>query len=232
MSGEEEDEAKERRLAEIEFVRCAYGENEAWVDEKEQIIYRRLLVSSSDDIGIPVLLTLTMPDGYPIDEGAVLVIDARVSDDAVGTSSSSHNSKNLRKVVMDSLPSMIEACRSAALEYVGSESIFAVLSRGDEWISTDFVDIVESGCHINTSAADEVEITPQCDNGLVLGRRLIHSHHIIAQSKRKAIVELAQQHNIGGYYKFGWPGIIVIEGEERDCIAYVDEIRSMCGSIW
>mmetsp|Transcript_9516 Transcript_9516/g.13625 ORF Transcript_9516/g.13625 Transcript_9516/m.13625 type:complete len:452 (+) Transcript_9516:12-1367(+) len=225
----EEDEANERRWAEIEFVRSAYGEDEAWVDEKEQTIYRRLLlVSAPDDIGIPVLLSLTMPDGYPIDEGAILVIDARVSDDAVGTSSSSYTAKHhLRKVVMDSLPSMIEACRSSALEYVGSESIFAVLSRADEWISTDFVDIVESSSHINTDEADEVGTKPQCDNGLVLGRRLIHSHHIIAQSKRKAIVELAQQHSIGGYFKIGWPGIIVIEGEERDCMAYVDEIRSM-----
>ncbi len=227
MSAEGGDEAKERRLAEIEFVRSAYGEDEAWVDEREQTIYRRLLASSSDGNGIPVLLSLTMPDGYPIDEDAILVIDARVMDDAVGTSSSSHTAKNLRKVVMDSLPSMIEACRSSALEYVGSESIFAVLSRADEWISIDFVDIVENSCHINTDDADEVETRPKCDNGLVLGRRLIHSHHIIAQSKRKAIVELANQHSIGGYFKIGWPGIIVIEGEELDCIAYVDEIRSM-----
>ena len=223
MSAEEEDEAKERRLAEIEFVHSAYGEDEAWVDASS--IHRRLFISSSDGNGIYVLLSLTMPDGYPIDEDAMLLIDARVSDDAVGASSSSCTAKNLRKMVMDSLPSLIEACRVCALEYVGSESIFAVLSRADEWISTDFVDIVES----NTDDVDDIGITPpKCDNdGIVLGRRLIHSHHIIAQSKRKAIVDLAHQYNLGGYSKIGWPGVIVIEGEERDCIAYVDQIRSM-----
>ena len=134
MSTEEEDEAKERRMAEIEFVRSAYGEDEAWVDASS-IIHRRLLVSSSDGNGMYVLLSLTMPDGYPIDEDAMLVIDAKVSDDAVGASSS-YTAKNLRKMVMDSLPSLIEACRVCALEYVGSESIFAVLSRADEWIAT------------------------------------------------------------------------------------------------
>jgi hypothetical protein len=223
MSAEEEDEAKERRLAEIEFVHSAYGEDEAWVDASS--IHRRLLISSSDGKGIYVLLSLTMPDGYPINEDAMLVIDARVSDDAVGVSSSSCTTKNLRKMVMDSLPSLIEACRVCALEYVGRESIFAVLSRADEWISTDFVDIVESNSHVNT---EDAPMSPKCDNdGLVLGRRLIHSHHIIAQSKRKAIVDLAHQYNLGGYSKIGWPGVIVIEGEERDCIAYVDQIRSM-----
>ena len=227
MSAEEEDEARERRLAEIEFVRSAYGEDEAWAVDEKLTIYRRLLVSSSDGNVIHVLLSLTMPDGYPIDEEAVLVIDARISDDAVGASSSSCTAKNMRKMVMDSLPSLIEACRLSALEYAGSESIFAVLSRADEWISVDFVDIVESSNHINTDDANEVETTPKCDNGLVLGRRLIHSHHIIAQSKRKAVVELADQYNLGGYSKIGWPGVIVIEGEESDCMAYVDEIRSM-----
>eukprot|EP00984_Skeletonema_dohrnii_P034333 scaffold33530_cov119-Skeletonema_dohrnii-CCMP3373.AAC.4 len=225
MSAEEEDEARERRLAEIEFVRSAYGEDEAWVVDEKLTIYRRLLVSSSD--GVSVLLSLTMPDGYPIDEEAVLVIDARISDDAVGASSSSFTAKNMRKMVMDSLPSLIEACRLSALEYAGSESIFAVLSTADEWISVDFVDIFESSNHINTDDTNEVEITSKCDNGLVLGRRLIHSHHIIAQSKRKAVVELADQYNLGGYSKIGWPGEIVVEGEESDCIAYVNEIRSM-----
>ncbi|KAL7451635.1 hypothetical protein ACHAWC_003460, partial [Mediolabrus comicus] len=39
--------------------------------------------------------------------------------------------------------------------------------------------------------------------------------------------ELADQYNVGGYAKIGWPGVIVIEGDERDCISYVDSIRTM-----
>jgi len=128
---------------------------------------------------------------------------------------------------MDALPSLIEVCRLSALEYVGSESIFAVLSRAEEWISTDFVDIVDSNSQISSYHAGEDEIKSKHNNGIVLGRRLIHSHHIMAQSKRKAVVDLAHQYNLGGYSKYGWPGVVVIEGEERDCISYVDEIRSM-----
>jgi hypothetical protein len=226
MSAEEEEETRERRLAEIEFVRSAYGEDEAWVDEKKQTtIHRRLRCSSDGNNGINVILSLTMPDGYPVEEEAILVIDARISDDVVDASSSSCT--DLRKKVsfhsvfapfslqqspliivllqaMDALPSLIEACRLSALENIGSESIFAVLSRADEWISTDFVDIYESRRQMSTDDAneDEEEIRSKQDK-LVLGRRLIHSHHIIAQSKRKAVVELAQQYNLGGYSKYG-----------------------------
>ena len=121
-------------------------------------------------------------------------MDARISDDAMGASPSSCTamaplSKNLRKMVMDALPSLIEACRLSALEYVGSESVFAVLSRADDW-TTDIENIVESSSQINTDDAGDEEST---STQFVLGRRLIHSHHTIAQSKRKAIVELAHQ---------------------------------------
>jgi len=222
MLAKEEEEARERCLAEIDFVRSAYGEDEAWVVEKT--IFRRLECSSYGNC-INVLLSLTMPEGYPSGD-AILVIDARISSDGVVGAHSSCTI--LRKTVMDALPSLIEACRLSALEHVGSESIFAVLSRADEWISTEFLNIVDSASQINTDDAGEDEkITSKHKNGLVLGRRLIHSHHIIAQSKRKAIVELANKYNLGGYSKIGWPGIIVIEGDERDCISYVDEVRSM-----
>jgi hypothetical protein len=54
---------------------------------------------------------------------------------------------------------------------------------------------------------------------------LIYSHHIIAKSKRRAIKDLAREHNLGGYAKIGWPGIIVVEGPETDCEAFYAAIR-------
>ena len=224
LTEDELEEARERRSAEIEFVRSAYATSEAWVDEKENIIHRRLHCSLDGNC-IDVLLLLTLPSGYLIEE-TVLEIDATITDGAVGTSSSSCTI--LRKKVLDALPSLVKACRLTAYECIGSESIFAVLSRADEWMSTDFIGIVERSSisnQINTVDRDQDELKPKPE--IALGRRLIHSHHIIAQSKRKAIVALADQYNVGGYAKIGWPGVIVIEGEERDCIAYVDAIRTM-----
>ncbi len=218
------EEARERRSAEIEFVRCAYTESEAWVDEKETAIHRRLHCSIDGNC-VDVLLLLTLPGDYLIEE-TVLEIDATITDGTVRTSSSSCTI--LRKKVLDALPSLVEACRLTAHECIGSESIFAVLQRADEWISTDFIGNVENSSisnQINTIDRDQDELKPKPE--IALGRRLIHSHHIIAQSKRKAIVQLADQYNVGGYAKIGWPGVIVIEGEECDCISYVDAIRTM-----
>ena len=107
--------------------------------------------------------------------------------------------------------------------------MFAVLARADEWVTADWIDIVVT-VNVDTNDVAPTDLATKQENdvgGLVLGRRLIHSHHIIAPSKRKAIVELAQHYNIGGCYKYGWPGIIVIEGEEADCISYVEEIRTL-----
>eukprot|EP00934_Nitzschia_sp_Nitz4_P005321 Nitzschia sp. Nitz4//scaffold3_size479765//432084//432980//NITZ4_000183-RA/size479765-exonerate_protein2genome-gene-1.302-mRNA-1//1//CDS//3329551007//5311//frame0 len=60
---------------------------------------------------------------------------------------------------------------------------------------------------------------------LVLGRRLIYSHHIISKVKRADIKRLVSDLHLTGYMKIGWPGILIIEGSEQDCICFYDEIR-------
>merc|ERR1712127_871325 len=57
-----------------------------------------------------------------------------------------------------------------------------------------------------------------------LGRRGMFSHHIIASSKRQAISQWAAQLRLGGLAKIGWPGIIIVEGDERDVQHYVDAL--------
>ena len=66
-------------------------------------------------------------------------------------------------------------------------------------------------------------INRQLDN--ILGRRIIYSHHIIANFKRRDIANLTSEYKLGGYMKIGWPGVILIEGQESDCQLFVDEIK-------
>ena len=61
------------------------------------------------------------------------------------------------------------------------------------------------------------------------GRRCIYSHHIIAQSKRVAVVKTAIQLGLSGISKIGWPGVIVVEGEENNVKEYV---RYLSGLRW
>ena len=224
-----EEETAERRQAELDFVASAYGEEEAWVVEKATgyHVKRRLALaaSSSSELGPAenCILTLSMPEGYPVDEDAPLGVEAHLCTD------SSSSSPDLRKTAINALSSLVTECRRVAWDHAGGEAVFAVLARADEWVTADWIDIVET-VNVDTNDVAPTDLATKQENdvgGLVLGRRLIHSHHIIAPSKRKAIVELAQHYNIGGCYKYGWPGIIVIEGEEADCISYVEEIRTL-----
>ena len=60
-----------------------------------------------------------------------------------------------------------------------------------------------------------------------LGRRCIYFHHIIARSKRKAVLEWAAEMGLGGFAKIGWPGVVVVEGAERHCVAYVAALQRL-----
>eukprot|EP00929_Paragymnodinium_shiwhaense_P031422 TRINITY_DN17606_c0_g1_i1.p1 TRINITY_DN17606_c0_g1~~TRINITY_DN17606_c0_g1_i1.p1 ORF type:complete len:243 (+),score=54.87 TRINITY_DN17606_c0_g1_i1:626-1354(+) len=60
-----------------------------------------------------------------------------------------------------------------------------------------------------------------------LGRRSMYSHHIIASSKRQVIGQWASQLRLGCLAKIGWPGLIVVEGDEQDVQAYVEALSRL-----
>eukprot|EP00948_MAST-09A_sp_MAST-9A-sp1_P003822 g3822.t1 len=64
-------------------------------------------------------------------------------------------------------------------------------------------------------------------SSVVLGRRCIFFHHIIANSKRKAVLEHASQLEIGGFSKIGWPGIVIVEGAEENIKLYVRALQRL-----
>ncbi|KAF7271930.1 hypothetical protein GWI33_015228 [Rhynchophorus ferrugineus] len=60
-----------------------------------------------------------------------------------------------------------------------------------------------------------------------LVRYWIYSHHIYSKTKRKAIMDLANQMNISGFVMPGKPGIICVEGSSRDVVDWWQNIKSM-----
>ncbi|QDZ20835.1 hypothetical protein HOP50_04g33560 [Chloropicon primus] len=61
----------------------------------------------------------------------------------------------------------------------------------------------------------------------VLGRRMCFSHHIIAQSKRSAVIQWALELKLGGCSKIGWPGLVCVEGDERHCQIYISMLQRL-----
>jgi len=207
---------EERRNAELEFISAAYDPEEAWWeisdDEQLPVIYRRLkLPTSGYDDSLCVILSLCMVPGYP--ETDRLDIACSVEQ---GKSSAA-----LLRSAYNAFPKLIETCREQ-LE-VGEESVLLVLSRADEWIEDSWPDFLGPA-----AVAEERPTAPASSissAAKVLGRRLIYSHHLISKIKRGDMRDLASHYKLTGYMKIGWPGIIILEGEEDSCAAFYDHVR-------
>ena len=249
LSQDEADEARERRSAECDFVRSAYGDSEARVDSAPgggggvscAVVRTLSLPAGGDDPRAPraddergpgygggdvrIELRLGMPPDYPVREGAGL----RVSAELV---SSPSNPPCLRRAALRAVQDLAGHCEYAARDVAeagGGEAVWSVLAAADEWVSSEWEATRDGYRELapgNDGGRGEAPGPSPSDRaGLTLGRRIIYSHHIIASSKRRGLQDLASRHGLGGYAKIGWPGVILVEGEESGCRSFVDEIR-------
>ncbi|GLD95151.1 hypothetical protein PINS_up003776 [Pythium insidiosum] len=70
--------------------------------------------------------------------------------------------------------------------------------------------------------------SPSCAPApLVLGRRAIYFHHIIAPTKRRVVKEWALELGLCGFSKIGWPGVVLVEGDERLVQEYVRRLQHL-----
>jgi Protein of unknown function (DUF1115) len=230
MVGEEQEnydcELEERRKAEIDFISYAYGCDEAWCENVTSTtttnatngvllstagmpeIHRRLKFSA--DGSLTLRLSLRMPPGYPESQHLELSCIVEETNNVSGARSA-----------YKAVPKLLDACREELV--MGEESVLRVLSRADEWIDDNRSDYLE-GIPNERSSIQRCNIS-STGTSICFGRRLIYSHHIIAKSKRGDIHTLAGHYKLTGYMKVGWPGLILIEGAEHDCLAFYDAIR-------
>mmetsp|Transcript_14221 Transcript_14221/g.21016 ORF Transcript_14221/g.21016 Transcript_14221/m.21016 type:complete len:428 (-) Transcript_14221:500-1783(-) len=207
-----EENLEERRQAELEFLSCAYSTKEAWWDINDSgvpVIHRRLFLSSDD---FSILLILILCPGYP----AFYELDIQAI-----VENRDQKSAALARAADKAIPRLVQSCQQQIKE--GEESVLLILTHADEWVEINWPDFLSSECS-NEFAPSKNTILPM-ENKTVLGRRLIYSHHIISKIKRNDIQNLALHYKLTGYIKIGWPGIILIEGLEENCISFYDEIR-------
>ena len=229
QSPDEQEEATERQLAELEFVSCAYSDEEAWSHDDGgcRSVFRLLQlpvqISNNDTTSCdPVIikLRLEMPAVYPVHKDAYLKVYASLK-------SAPSNPPFIRKAALNAINPLVEACQTAACEFAEQEAVWHVFNKADEWIENDWLDILhQHEASSSTAKTPNVHSCNQMQQLNILGRRCIYSHHIIANSKRKDLASLAHQYKLGGYVKIGWPGIILFEGLESSCQVVVDEIKT------
>ena len=241
LTAAETEEMIERRLAEIQFIETAYSPEEAQASVREGAVANgctivrvlqlpiegagrdAAILPEADHAVARIKLSLEMPDFYPLLEQAILKLNAWIFD-------APSNPPFIRKAALLAIPQLVKACeqtaREASAAQGGGETVWAVLSRAEEWIDSEWTRILEE--HSGKALVDpQRSRRPSLAeaSGNTLGRRIIYSHHIIANSKRRGLADLASRHNLGGYAKIGWPGVILIEGGDTDCQMFVDEIK-------
>jgi hypothetical protein len=225
------EEWKERQEAELEFVQSAYGHDEAWCESNGEdsvepttvLVHRRLDLAEEDLCSIIICLTCRLPPGYPVSA------KLEVSSVNLETTTKSSSSPTLRKSALDALPNLLAACRQVALEDEDvEEALFLVFSRAEEWIQEEwpnYAKATRNQVDQDSQQQQQQQPAPFGTTATILGRRLIYSHHIISKIKRADIKRLASDFQLTGYMKIGWPGLIIIEGAEQDCLDFYDEIR-------
>jgi hypothetical protein len=228
----------ERRQAELDFVAAAYAQDEAWCEEGlgglQPSVYRRLEHESSVDANashdrVSFLLQLEMPASYPV--AAALKVSGTVQEDRTNS--------RLVKSAFNALPALLLSCRRTADDFSqnAEEAVFAVLSQADEWIQNEwpvYANAASSDSTLGQDVSSSLSSSNQNSNSntqssssscIILGRRLIYSHHIISKQKRSDMRHLASHYKLTGYIKIGWPGIVILEGRDDDCNSFYDDMR-------
>ena len=242
-------EARERQEAELSLISAAYNSDEVWFEkvresnvERSSTVIHRVLSLRYD---VQLVLSITLPAFYPLkreNENSTALINGNINvcrrkdedsmrnDEVDDSCHRRYDKHTIVKYAYRQLPDLMTLLRSIAANAnkEQSEVVFVLFSQIQEWMESTWHDLLKNLMNDTTKGKPDIIDTQTIpDTPKVLGRRLIYSHHIIASSKRKGIIRLANELSLGGYSKYGWPGIVVIEGAESSCIAFIDGIRKM-----
>lgn len=111
--------------------------------------------------------------------------------------------------------------QSAANDSVGSEAILQLVQTCQEQLEGF---LAESNRIKQEQLADDDNTT---SNAFIspLSRRWIWVHHITNRQRKEDIIEEANNFQLGGYLKAGYPGVVVVEGVCKACDDFVTFIK-------
>mmetsp|Transcript_58298 Transcript_58298/g.117115 ORF Transcript_58298/g.117115 Transcript_58298/m.117115 type:complete len:290 (-) Transcript_58298:139-1008(-) len=145
-----------------------------------------------------LLLAFDIPRGYPMEVLRVSILSSR----------------DLSREEEDTLNSTFRETASTAASR-SDPSVFDILQGAEAFLDASAL-----------ATTEKAVVSPQTTSApIIIGRRLIYSHHIIATQKRAAVRDNAAELRLSGFVKHGWPGVIVVEGAEDDAEEYVRRLK-------
>ena len=161
--------------------------------------------TDSSNVSIEVCVGFRLPPAYPSHQPlSVAVLTTR----------------GLSKTMQQELSHHLQ---SMARELVGSEAIIALVQACQEQVGEFFVETKQLLQERELDSGDC--ITNDHSNSPALSRRWIWVHHITNRQRKDDIVEEANNFQLGGYLKAGYPGVVVVEGSSSNCDNFVTFIK-------
>ncbi len=152
-----------------------------------------------------VRLRMSLPIGYPtIHSASVTVL---------------HTPKFVTRGNHDTLSNKLQA---TANELMGSEAMMSIISECRNILS-DWE--CNSSDDVTSSETKDDDTTSLPIEPVFISRRWIWVHHIKNNDRRKQIVIEAQDRNLGGFLKAGYPGVVCVEGDPVACDDFVVWIK-------
>jgi len=179
-----------------------------------------------------VRLCCGLPPGYP--DSKALVVSIQQPPVSGGTTSSMMSRQQCEKLTAQ-LQQRAEALvgQEAILELVqelqdlllSTKTSTSSITNGTAENLATTSDSISIGNNAEPLAADQ-QNNPSCPAGTAgIGRRWIWVHHINDAARRKSIVKEARELSLGGFLKYGYPGIVVVEGSPQACNDFVSWIK-------
>ncbi|KAL3906273.1 MAG: hypothetical protein SGARI_004078 [Bacillariaceae sp.] len=246
--------AAERAVQEIEALEAIYGHTSSFDgDDGEDSTYSSVVVSSSRDDLNRAQTVLESMDSVEFSNPEILptefVLEIQMHLDAAAAADGESSNHPIQARIRIRLPvgyPEYQAACVTSIKVIDSTTTKSVLKRAaiDEIVNTlndkakslvgveAVMDIVETAkdmiadtmtLQLMEKAPSEQEESLQLSSGY--GRRWIWVHHITNTERRKSILKEARAMHLGGYLKYGYPGIIVVEGTSANCNEFVGWIK-------
>lgn len=119
---------------------------------------------------------------------------------------------------------LADTLRAAAADCAGEEAVLRCIQALQGYCEENPPRAAAGGAEGSTAAASAPDPAPA---PAVIAVRMLWFHHIKSLTKRRFIVDAARSHGLGGFSKPGYPGVVVIEGEEGQCDSVVKSIRGL-----
>lgn len=130
-----------------------------------------------------------------------------------------HTPKFVTRGNHDTLSNKLQA---TANELMGSEAMMSIISECRNILS-DWE--CNSSDDVTSSETKDDDTTSLPIEPVFISRRWIWVHHIKNNDRRKQIVIEAQDRNLGGFLKAGYPGVVCVEGDPVACDDFVVWIK-------